>query len=143
VGTYEPGDSRDQPLMTARMMLERSEVDGIRYKELRVVKSLLNMGADLTQPRHVVFYLYFSRKSNAVAAAKVLRRRGHQVSVHEPWEKIPQWATIAETRNRAIIPNFLRETVDVCEALADRHDGEFDGWEAGLTEAEVRARAER
>jgi hypothetical protein len=142
VGTYEPDDSRDQPVMTARMLHERSPVDGIRYQELRVVQNLVKMGADITAPRHVIFYLYFPRKSGANAAARVLRHRGHEVSVHPPWEKIPQWATVAETRDRAIVPDFLRETVDVCEKLADHHDGVFDGWEAGLTEAEVKAREE-
>ncbi len=140
MGTYEPVDMRDQPLMTARMLLERSDVDGIRYKELPAVRNLIKMGADVRVPRHVIFYLYFPRESGARAAARVLRHRGHEVSVNPPWEKIPQWATVAETRDRALIPDFLRETVDVCEKLADRHDGVFDGWEAGLTELEAEAR---
>jgi hypothetical protein len=42
-------------------------------------------------------------------------------------------------RDRALIPDFLRETDAVCTQLAADFRGEYDGWEAGTTDAEAAA----
>ena len=114
-------------------------MDGLRFKDLGVVQELVKMGADINAARHILFYIYFAKESAARASARVLRRHGLEVGVHAPWEKIPQWAVVAESRDRPVIPTFLRETCDICERLADKHGGNYDGWEAGLTDAERRA----
>jgi hypothetical protein len=48
-------------------MNERSPRLGVKYKDLAVIDSLVNNGADLSQSRHVVYYLY--APSEAVAGA--------------------------------------------------------------------------
>jgi hypothetical protein len=39
---------------------ERSPESGVRYKDLAVVGELLEHGADLTEPRHALYFLYFA-----------------------------------------------------------------------------------
>ncbi len=122
-------------------------MDGIRYKELQVVGQLINLGADLQAPRHTVFYCYFSTEAVAQAAGDALRARGLEVKVemmpaaflaNNPDAPYP-WSVVAESSDRGLVPDFLRDTVDACEALAVAHGGSYDGWEAGLTEAEAAA----
>lgn len=126
--------------MTADDLNQRSRVDGIRYKELEVVAQLVKLGADLRAPRHALFFLYFADEASSAPVAEALRGAGLSAEVKEPWEKIREWAVIAESRDRALIPDFLRDTVDLCEELAAAHGGTYDGWEAGLTDAEAAAR---
>ena len=125
--------------MTADEMNERSKVDGIRYKELQVVAQLAQLGADLRAPPHTLFFLYFPDEASSAPVAEVLRGRGLEANVREPSKEITEWAVIAESRDHALIPDFLRDTVDLCEELAERHGGTYDGWEAGLTDAEAAA----
>lgn len=122
---------RDDRPMTPAELMERSKVDGIRYRDLQVVAQLEKLGYNLNAPRHVLFYLYFPGKDQAETAAEALRARGHQVGLREPRTAILDWAVVAESRDRALIPDFLRDTVDFCEDLAKKHGGRYDGWEAG------------
>lgn len=116
---------------------------GLKHRDLQTIVHLEALGGDVRVPRHLIFYLYFSEKSGAKASARALRHHGFSVGVHEPWEKIPKWAVIAERRDRALLPVFLHETTLLCERLATRHNGEYDGWEAGITEEEKEARRPR
>ncbi len=111
---------------------ERSRLDGIRYKEMEVVAALQGMGADIHAPRHVMFFLHMPTEAASQVCVANLSARGHQVRTIVPEGRVRYWTCVAETRNRAIIPDFLRDTVDYCEALALEHGGEFNGWEAGL-----------
>lgn len=139
MGLFSRKDKDDRPMTDAELN-ERSRVDGIRFKELQVVAQLMKIGADLKAPRHTLFYLYFPDEASAAPVAEALRGAGLSAEVKEPWEKVREWAVIAECRDRALIPDFLRDTVDLCEELAAAHGGEYDGWEAGMTEAEAAAR---
>ena len=116
-------------------LTDRSKVDGLRYADLQVCAEMTKLGFDLREPVHSLFYLYFPNKTAADAAAADLAARGLSVGVREPWSdgevKVEQWGVIAESRVNALIPDFLRETVDACEAVAAAHGGEYDGWEAG------------
>jgi hypothetical protein len=52
----------------------------------------------------------------------LFRRRNREVV--GPEERSPQLGRAA--------PEFVRESTDFFEALAARHAGEYDGWEAGV-----------
>ncbi len=138
MGLFSQKDKDDRP-MTPDELNERSKVDGIRFKELQVVAQLSRMGADLRAPRDAIFYLYFPAEEAAAPAAEVLQGLGFSVEVREPLDSGDPWGVVARRDDLALIPDFLRTTVDVCEDLAARHGGEFDGWEAGLTAAEAAA----
>jgi len=134
---------KDRP-MTAEELDERSQVDGIKYRDLQLVGQLTQMGADLNAPRHVLFYLYLPDAAAAERAAAALRAAGLQTESPGPNEAYqaehPEepvtWPVIAESRDRGLIPDFLRETTDLCAEVAAANDGEYDGWEAGLNPGE-------
>lgn len=121
-------------------LTDRSKVDGIFYQDLQVCEQLVKHGLPLNKPVHSLFYLYFPTQAAADAAAGVLRARGLTTTVREPWEegdvKVTDFGVVAESRTHALIPDYLRDTVDACMAVAAEHGGEYDGWEAGPAGAE-------
>ncbi len=138
---------RDRPLSDAELE-ERSQVDGIKFRDLQIVGQLTQIGADLKAPRHTVFSLYFPAQATAMAGADAMRAEGFSVTVRplpedflaaHP-EHLNPWRVTAERKDRALIPDFLREAVDLSGAIADEFGGNYDGWECGLTEAEEEMR---
>jgi hypothetical protein len=136
---------RRERTMTEAELDERSQVDGIRYRDLQILGQLTQMGADLKAPRHTVFYAYFPAEATGTAAADALRAEGFDVTVAplppefliEHPEAPNPWRVVAERRDRALVPDFLRESVDRCAAIAHEFGGQYDGWECGLTDAEA------
>jgi hypothetical protein len=135
---------RDRPMSDAELD-QRSQVDGIKYRDLQVVGQLTQMGADLKAPRPTVFYLYFPALATGTAAADALRAEGFRVTVGPlPEDYLAEhpdapnpWRVTAERADKALVPDFLRETVDRCAQIADEFGGEYDGWECGFNDAEV------
>jgi hypothetical protein len=125
--------------LTPERLLERSEVDGIRYRDLQAVGQLQKMGAVVEAPRRSSFRFSFPDKDHAHAVAGALREHGLEVRMGAPSDETPRWEVVGESRGRALIPGFLRDTIDLCEGLATTHDGAYDGWEANLTDAEASA----
>ena len=56
-------------------MNERSPQLGIKYKDLAVLDQLMKNGADLTKPRHVLYYSYAPSASVAQAMGHEAGRR--------------------------------------------------------------------
>ncbi len=139
---------RNRP-MSEPELDERSQVDGIKYRDLQIVGQLTQMGADLEAPRHTVFYSYFPAQATGMAAADALRAEGFAVTLAPlPEEFLKEhpdapnpWRVVAERHDRALIPDFLRDSVDKCTAIAHEFGGQYDGWECGLTDAEAAAYA--
>jgi hypothetical protein len=125
--------------MTPERLLERSEVDGIRYRDLQAVGQLQRMGATLETPRRSSFRFSFPDKDHAHAVAGALREHGLEVRMGAPSDEMPRWEVVGESRGRALVPDFLRDTIDLCEGLAASHDGEYVGWEANLSDGEIAA----
>jgi len=111
---------------------ERSPQLGLRYKDLAVLGQLMNAGADLSQPREVVYYLYLPCEDVARSVQAEVHGKGFEAEVREPREGFAgQWA-VACKRRAVVTPDFVREADDMFQTLADRHKGEFDGWEASV-----------
>jgi hypothetical protein len=94
------------------------------------VRQLQGRGADLTQPRHVIHFIYFAEENDARAAADEIHRAGYEpVKVLEPTDEIAEWTVRAEGFR---VVGF--GTVDAFRAwfehIADEYRGEYDGWEA-------------
>jgi Regulator of ribonuclease activity B len=94
--------------------------------------ALARAGADLQKPTNVLNYLYLPDEARANAAGQELRSAGYDVTVR-PASAGPGWLTLSESE---LIPDetnigALRK---LFEDLADRYDGEYDGWEAVVTE---------
>ena len=134
---------RNRPMSESELD-ERSQVDGIKYRDLQVVGQLTQMGADLKAPRHTIFYLYFPAQATATAAADALRAAGMAVTVGPmPEDYLAEhpdapnpWRVTAERSDKALVPDFLRDMIDHCAAVAEEFGGEYDGWECGLNDAE-------
>jgi hypothetical protein len=110
---------------------ERSPQTGVKYKDLLVLGQLLDAGAQITQPRHVLHYIYVSDATTAAAAADDVRRYGFQGTVKEPPpEHGDHWLVLCERHDAVLDLEFVRTCGDWFDALAERYGGEYDGWEA-------------
>jgi hypothetical protein len=111
---------------------ERSPKFGVKYKDLMVMNQLVEHGADLTQPREVIFYSYAPSQDVAKRMASEAEGEGFDSEIREPLPQHPaQWSVVC--RKHALVdPMFVRGTVEFFEALAARHGAEYDGWEAAV-----------
>lgn len=111
----------------------RSPVTGLKYKDIAVLGEMMKRGADLTKPRHVLYYLYFGSREPAEAGAVDGRAAGYACEVRDPLPEYPdQWRLVCERSNAVLdIPN-VREADDLFQDIADRLHGDFDGWEASV-----------
>jgi Regulator of ribonuclease activity B len=110
---------------------ERAPQTGVKYKDLLILGQLIDSGAELTQPRHVLHYVYVPSPTSATAAADEARAYGFEATVKDPLPAYPdQWLVLCERHDAVLDPEYVRTCGDWFEALAERHGGEYDGWEA-------------
>jgi len=94
-----------------------------------VVRQLLGRGADLTQPRHVIHFIYFAEESDARAAADAIDSAGYETTVDAPGDEIAEWTVRAEAYRvvgLATVDGFRAWF----EQMSAEYNGEYDGWEA-------------
>ncbi len=92
------------------------------------LRQLAGRGADLTKPRHVIHFLYFASERDARGAADAIGD-AWSTRVDPPTETIDQWCVKADG-NRTVGPDTVAAFRSWFDALAARHNGEYDGWEA-------------
>ena len=93
---------------------------------------LARAGGNLTKPTDVVNYLYAKDEAGAMRAASELRVQGYAVEVR-PAATGSTWLARA---NRQMIPseeNIAQMRVQF-ESIASLVGGEYDGWEAAVTQ---------
>ena len=113
-------------------MNERSPQLGVKYKDLAVLGSLVDNGADLSNSRHVVYYSYAPSEAVAQAMGQEAKASYFTADIREPLPEFPgKWAVVCE-KYAVTSPDFVREADDFFQALADRHGAEYDGWEASV-----------
>ncbi|WP_062381245.1 ribonuclease E inhibitor RraB [Demequina pelophila] len=98
--------------------------------------ALAARGADVGAPRESEFFLSFTSEPRARAAADELRSARVTHEFVEPSHDIPEWMIFVRGFRKPLVPDFLRETIDLCEDLVARHGGEYDGWAGLLTDEE-------
>ena len=112
-------------------MNDRSPQLGIKYKDLLILGQLMQLGADLTKPRHALYYLYFSDRSAAETGAEEGRKAGYVCNVREPLPQYAdQWSVVCERSDVVLAPSGVNAADDLFQGMADRLKGQFDGWEA-------------
>lgn len=94
-----------------------------------LLDQLLAHGADLTQPRHVLHFLYFPGEVGARAAAREIERLTYAVTVTAPGDDIPDWSVCAEGE-RLVDATTVATTRAWFEQVAGDTGGSYDGWEA-------------
>jgi regulator of RNase E activity RraB len=111
---------------------ERSPQLGIKYKDLMLLGQMQERGADLSQPRHVIYYSYAPTRELAQQLGAEARVHGFEVETAEPLPGHPaDWPVRCEA-TIALLPEVVRDNTDLFEELAAKHGAEFDGWEAAL-----------
>ena len=96
---------------------------------------LIQAGANLSEPRHTRYYLYFPSEDGALAAAGAAGDLGFHVRVTEPDRETPDWSIVCEHDALILHPDTVRSNSDHFDAIAAEHDGQYDGWEAAVTGA--------
>ena len=89
----------------------------------------VEVGADLSLPRHILHFLYFEDEQAARAAGEALSAGGYEFEVNPPDEQVAEWVVRAETTrviDETTVPAYRR----FFEQVASEHGGEYDGWEA-------------
>ena len=100
--------------------------------DLLTLQQLAKAGANLEKPTDVVNYLYLPTEPLAQQAGAELREAGYSVEVR-PAATGSTWLALARID---LVPSnqnigMLR---DRFEALAMKFGGEYDGWEAAVTQ---------
>ena len=114
-------------------MEARSPETGLKYKDIALLGQMLQQGADLTKPRHALYYLYFPSEDVATEAAGDGRAAGYTCEVRVPLPHYPdQWSVVCERPDALLDIDGVRNADDLFQGIADRHGGEFDGWEAAV-----------
>jgi regulator of ribonuclease activity B len=109
----------------------RAPQTGVKYKDLLVLNQLRQAGADLTAPRHVLYYLYFNDRAKAESAASAATASAFAARVREPIPKDPdKWGVVCERKSYVLSMDIVRDNTDYFEALAAKFGGVYDGWEA-------------
>lgn len=112
---------------------DRSPQTGLKYKDLMVMAQLIEAGADMTQPRHALYFSYFPDQTTAETAGAATEALGFQWSVRKPIPEYPdQWPLVCELHDVVLDIDRVRDNTDYFEALAVEHSGNFDGWEASV-----------
>ena len=109
---------------------ERSPRLGIKYRDLLLMNEIAKTAADLSQPRHVIFYLDAPSEDVGRLIAAEACTHGFGADVREPLPEYPGSWTVACEIHAVLTPEFVRESVGLFEALAERHHADYDGWEA-------------
>lgn len=112
---------------------ERSPQLGIRYKDLMVVEQMVKAGADLSEPRHWIYYLYLPTEALAEDSAVEARAAGWETAVRPSADEAStQWCVVAEQHDVVFSPALLIDADNLFQGIADRLGGDYDGWEASV-----------
>jgi hypothetical protein len=119
------------PEYSPKDLNERSPKLGVRWKDVEVMAQLVKSGADLTQPRHVLYFLYLNTETDAESAAGAARDAGYRAAVDRAVDG-DKWSMIAEIIAITDPPTVIAAD-DLFQSLADTLGGEYDGWEASVS----------
>lgn len=110
---------------------QRAPQTGVKYKDLLVLNQLLQAGANLAAPRHVLYYLYFKDRATAETAASAASASAFATRVREPIPQDPNnWGVVCERNSYVLSMDIVRDNTDYFEKLAAQFGGVYDGWEA-------------
>lgn len=126
-------------LSKAFRLRSRVEPYGLWSGDQEQLDRFAERGADITAPREVEFFLEFASDVRAGAAAEDLRVKRIRHELVEPSHDIPEWMLFVRSYGVPLVPDLLRDTIDLCEEIASRHGGEYEGWAALLTDEEKAA----
>ena len=106
-----------------------------------VVENLRSKGDDLSIPREVDHYIFFSTESGKSAFLNAAEKLGYKKTSERVNEKNPEHPiTLRVTRTDAVEYNEVCDYTSELYDLAEEHDGVYDGWETRLVTPEKAAK---
>jgi len=102
------------------------------HPDVEVLENMRQHGSDMSRPHPIDYYLYFPVEEQARAAASSLQGVGYDILRVEVGAGADgKWLVLAQ---KTLVPSAedVIASTDQMEALAARHGGEFDGWEAPI-----------
>lgn len=115
---------------------KRVDPYGLLEEDAKQLERFVANGAALASPRDSEFSVTFKKEDDARAAAKELRQARVVGELVEPSHGVDEWGILIYGRDQPLVPDFLRETVDLARSIAQSHNGEYEGWAAMFTEEE-------
>jgi hypothetical protein len=111
-----------------KQQLREDPTQVVAKADKHVLGLLSKLGSDVNELHEVSFWMYFTLEDKAYKAAAELSKQGLTVDVSPPHDGHTKWLCIAFTH---IVPRFptLEKYRKRLTTLAERHGGEFDGWE--------------
>lgn len=94
--------------------------------DANTLDQLARAGSDLTRPHRIEFFLYLPEHTAADAVARELSAEGYATEVSQEGQAT-DWLCLA---TRVLVPDMavLRSCRDRLTALAESHQGVYDGW---------------
>lgn len=102
-------------------------------------ESFLARGADPAAPRSLEVSVSFVKEDGARAAAKELAQAGAAGQLVPPSHGVEEWGILLTRTEEPLVPDVLREAIDLGERIASGHGGEYEGWTAFYTAEEKKA----
>jgi regulator of RNase E activity RraB len=96
----------------------------------RVLYHLRRLGADVSKPREVEFFIYIPTEEGAYRVAAQLQKEGFDVHV-DPSGRGEEWLCFA---TKMIVPSLdeMNRISDHFANLAESQGGTYDGWGTGV-----------
>lgn len=102
-----------------------------RPEDRQVLAALIGHGADLTQPRHVLHFVF--GLSSEEAASRLAAAGGEwNATAKTPPEGYDDWSVTFERENYVLTPENVAADATLFARLASEHGGVYDGWEASV-----------
>ena len=105
--------------------------ESARPEDRQVLTALINAGADLTEPRHVLHFIY-ELADEAAAGQAADAVGGWQSTAKSPPEGYETWSVTFERQGYVLSPENVAADAATFSAAAAAHGGHYDGWEASV-----------
>lgn len=118
---------------------KRVEPYGLWDSDAEQLERFASDGAAVEAPRDSEYSVSFTAAARAEAAVERLveARVSHELS--EPSHGVDEWTVVVYARSLPLVPDVLRDRVDLVQGLAADFRGTYEGWIALLTDEEKRA----
>jgi regulator of RNase E activity RraB len=105
-------------------------MDAAKKANERVIYHLRRLGADVSKPREVEFFIYLPTEEGAYRVAAELQKEGYDVQV-DPGAQGERWLCFA---TKTIVPSLdeMNRISERFTSLAESYGGDYDGWGTGV-----------
>jgi len=119
-------------VLLASCVANHRELSSAQRADSDVIEGLRRAGSDVSKLHATTYYLYFPGEKPARDAGADLQKVGYALVKVAENAKRTEWVVIA---SKPLIPTLAEVTRISRElnALARKHNGDYDGWEAAVT----------